>query len=178
MVDEAYIDFGEDPSLASQVLVRPNLVVLQTCSKSFGMAGVRLGMAFASEPIVAILDKVRAPYNISQLTSMAGLKAFDSLETLHRNVKAVVAERHRVAKALEGLTQVKKVYPSDANFILFRISKAREVYSAMAKRDVIIRDRSTEIHCENCLRVTIGTPELNSIFLSTLKEVIEELRLE
>lgn len=171
VVDEAYIDFSDRESLAGEVLNYPNLVVLQTLSKSFGLAGIRLGAALAVEEIIRYMLKVKAPYNVNSLTSHYALEAFDNLDTVRFHIEKIKEERDRLSKALSMLSFVDNVYPSDANFILFKLDDAHEVYQKLADRGVIVRYRGNEPKCENCLRVTVGTPDENDLFLSTLKEV-------
>lgn len=172
VLDEAYIDFSKERSAAKLVEQYPNLVVLQTLSKSFGMAGVRLGIAIADVSVIRYMMKVKAPYNISKLTADAALRAFDNLERIQDTIQKVIEERGRLAEALSGMKAVKKVFPSDANFLLFRIEHAQKVYRELASRGVIIRYRGNEPRCDDSLRVTVGTPEENERFLSTLKQVL------
>lgn len=172
VLDEAYIDFSSEKSAAGLVEKYPNLVVLQTLSKSFGMAGVRLGIAIADVAVIRYMMKVKAPYNINKLTADTALQAFDKLGQIQATIEKVIAERKRLAKALSGMKAVRKVFPSDANFLLFRIDDALEVYRELASRGVIIRYRGNEPRCEDCLRVTVGMPEENERFLSTLKQVL------
>jgi len=172
VVDEAYVDFSGRESLAPEVTKLPNLVVLQTFSKAFGMAGIRLGTAVASEAVIEYMLKVKAPYNINSLTAYYGLQGLENLETVRFNIEKIVEERGRLAQALSMLPFVADVYPSDANFILFRLKDdAYSIYEKLADRGIIVRYRGNEHNCENCLRVTVGTPDENDRFLSALKEV-------
>ena len=171
VVDEAYVDFSERESLAGEVANYPNLVVLQTLSKAFGMAGIRLGIAVAVEDVINYMLKVKAPYNVNSVTARYALQTFENLETVQFNIQKIREERNRLSQALSMLPFVKKVYASDANFILFQIEEAHAIYQKLADRSVIVRYRGNEPKCENCLRVTVGTPDENDLFLSTLKEV-------
>ncbi|MFY0685054.1 MAG: histidinol-phosphate transaminase [Balneola sp.] len=173
VVDEAYIDFSTQQSFASLVESYPNLVVLQTLSKAFGLAGIRLGIAIANPEVINYMLKVKAPYNINKLTAEAALKGFDHIEQVHENIAEINREKERIKQSLSKLTQVEKVFPSDANFLLFRIDNAFEIYQMLAKAGVIIRYRGNEPHCENCLRLTIGTPEENNRFLEALDQVLK-----
>ena len=173
VVDEAYIDFSTQQSFASLVESYPNLVVLQTLSKAFGLAGIRLGIAIANPEVINYMLKVKAPYNINKLTAEAALKGFDHIEQVHENIAEINREKERIIQSLGELTQVEKVFPSDANFLLFRIDNAFEIYQMLAKEGVIIRYRGNEPHCENCLRLTIGTPEENNRFLEALDQVLK-----
>ncbi|HKJ30934.1 MAG TPA: histidinol-phosphate transaminase [Balneolales bacterium] len=172
VVDEAYIDFSEMESLASQIDTYPNLVVLQTLSKSFGLAGIRLGLAITSEEIINLMMKVKAPYNINQLTSETAIQALQNIGKMKNTVKQIIEERERVRKELEKIDTVHIIHPSDTNFILFEIERALEVYQELAESGVIVRYRGGQIHCDNCIRVTIGRPEENDRFLSQLKKTV------
>lgn len=172
IVDEAYIDFSSQESFCSILSKYPNLVVLQTLSKSFGLAGIRLGIAFANTELIKIMMKVKAPYNVNQLTSLAAIKAFDYLPEMKQNVSRLLRERKRVASELSSLEAVVKIYPSDANFILFRIKDALSIYNKLAENGIVIRYRGNEPHCEDCLRLTIGTEEENNAFLKLLKILV------
>ena len=172
VIDEAYVDFSGQESLAGLVQQYPNLVVLQTFSKSFGLAGIRLGIAISNPQIISYMMKVKAPYNINKLTAQTALDAFENMELMKFNIEKIIEEKEYVAEQLNHAEEVEKVYPSDANFLLFKIKNAEEVYRKLADRGVIIRYRGNEPLCENCLRVTIGMPDENLRFLKTLKEVL------
>jgi len=172
VVDEAYIDFSDRKSLAPMVRRYPNLVVLQTLSKAFGLAGIRLGMAFGDPELISFMHRVKAPYNVNALTSRYAVKAFDHLDKIREHVEAIREERNRMVQALQLIDEVEHIAPSDANFVLFKIARAREVYSSLAREGVIVRFRGDEPHCENGLRLTIGTPDENDLFLSALKTIL------
>lgn len=174
VVDEAYIDFSEQNSLAKDVLEKNNLVVLQTMSKSFGLAGIRLGIAMADSEIISYMMKVKAPYNVNKLTSQVALKGFSNTDAMKTKVNLIKYEREKVIKRLNAILQVEKVYPSDANFLIFRIPEALSLYKKVAARGVVIRYRGNEPHCENCLRLTIGTPAENDRFFEALEKVLAE----
>lgn len=174
VVDEAYIDFSEQNSLAKDVLEKNNLVVLQTMSKSFGLAGIRLGIALADSKIISYMMKVKAPYNVNKLTSQVALKGFANTNAMKAKVNLIKYEREEVIKRLNAIPQVEKVYPSDANFLIFRISEASSLYKKIAEKGVVIRFRGNEPHCENCLRLTIGTPAENDRFFDVLEKVLVE----
>ena len=167
VVDEAYIDFASQPSLTTLLSEYPNLVVLQTLSKAYGLAGLRLGLAFAHRDIMALFANVKYPYNIN----LAGMER--AKELLARDVKSeielIVCERERVAAALKQMECVKKVYPSDANFLLVQVSDAVRLYNALIAEKVIVRDRSRVKGCSECLRITIGTPAENDAMLAVVK---------
>lgn len=173
ILDEAYIDFSGRPSWADKVRKYPNLVVLQTMSKSFGLAGIRLGVAFASETIIRYMLKVKAPYNINALTGNAALKAFDHLDEIHNKIDAIKDERQRLRLQLEKLSLVRKVYPSDANFLLTKTDQAYELYQKLADKRIIVRYRGNEPLCEDCLRITVGTPKENKLLIDTIKQLTD-----
>lgn len=173
VVDEAYIDFSRQESIAQFVQQYPNLVVLQTFSKAFGLAGIRLGVALANPEIIDYMLRVKAPYNINKLTAKTALDAFDNLELLKFNIEKIREERQYVAEQLGFADAVEHVYPSNSNFLLFKIKEAKKIYEKLADRGVIVRYRGNEPLCDNCLRVTIGMPDENVKFLKTLKDVLE-----
>ncbi len=166
VVDEAYADFSDKGSLLSVLRKHHNLIVLQTLSKAWGMAGLRLGLAFAHPFVAALFARVKYPYNINAPTQIA------VMERLRKGVAAQIAEirseRERLAKALPLLPGVETVYPSDANFFLIRVADADSLYAALVKRGIIVRNRTRIPGCEGCLRVTIGTPQENDRLLATI----------
>ncbi|MBI4418017.1 MAG: histidinol-phosphate transaminase, partial [Ignavibacteriales bacterium] len=171
VVDEAYIDLAQAQSLCHSVPEYPNLVVLRTLSKAWGLAGIRLGYAIANEQIVSYLLKIKSPYNINALTSEYALKALDNWETVERTVSLVIKERNRLSKELSGLREVTAVFPSRANFLLVRFADGYSVYNELANRGIIVRYRGNEPNLENCIRITVGTPQENNLLLLTLKEM-------
>ena len=173
VVDEAYIDFSSNESMAQFVQQYPNLVVLQTFSKAFGLAGIRRGTAISNPEIIRYMLRVKAPYNINKLTAEAALEAFDKIDLLKFNISKIKEEKEYVAEQLGFADAVERVYPSNANFLLFKIKNSKEVYQKLADRGVIIRYRGSEPLCENCLRVTIGMPDENVRFLKNLKAILE-----
>lgn len=174
VIDEAYIDFSAQPGMAGELSERNNIVVLQTLSKSFGLAGIRLGIAISSPEIINIMLKVKAPYNVNKLTSRAAIKGLSYLDTMRAKVNQIIQERDKAKTRLEALDQVSEVFPSDANFLLFRINNALEVYHQLAEKGVIVRFRGNEPHCENCLRLTIGTSTENERFFDTLNDILKD----
>lgn len=169
VIDEAYIDFAEDKGWLPELEEHPNLVVLQTLSKAWGLAGIRLGMAFASAPLVAVLDKIKPPYNINELTQQTALKALQDTATVKQQIQLVLVERSKLADGLRPLPFVLRVYPSKANFLLVKTTDARKVYDYCLGHGIILRDRSKIPGCEGCVRVTVGTPEENAKLLQVLK---------
>lgn len=171
VIDEAYIDFSEQESYAPKVTEYPNLVVMQTMSKSFGLAGIRLGMAFASKLIIDYLMKVKPPYNINALTSKAAVEAFNQLDTINRNIQRIKNERRRLRNELATLSGVQHIYESEANFLLVKIIQAKNIYRKLAHQGIIVRYRGNEPQCKNCLRITVGTEEENNQLLNALKSL-------
>jgi len=169
VIDEAYINFAKQRTFIQELTEYPHLVVLQTFSKAWGLAGLRLGMAFASTTVIDIMNKVKAPYNISQSTQDLALEALKNIDQVNEWIKLTVAQREKLSADLLALPLVKKVYPSDANFILAEVEDAAGTYHVLVDQGIIIRDRSKVILCEGCLRITVGTPQENDILLTALK---------
>lgn len=170
VVDEAYIDFSGSKSFLEEMRQFKNLVVLQTFSKAWGMAGVRLGMCFADEEIIAILNKIKFPYNINVLTQEAVARALERAPAVGKWVTEILDQRTVLKGQLEALRCVIKVYPSDANFFLVKVDNGRRVYELLLKHNIIVRDRSSTPRCENCLRVTVGTAEENKRLINAMKD--------
>jgi len=169
VIDEAYIDFTKAKSFIQELKRYPNLVVLQTFSKAWGLAGLRLGMCYASEEIISILNKIKYPYNVNIRTQELAL---DALENAYRKdiwVDEILRERTMLADALQKLSIVEKVFPSDANFLLVRVKDAQSTYQYLMDNRIIVRDRSRVNLCYNSLRITVGTPEENQRLLQALK---------
>lgn len=169
VIDEAYVNFSRHRSFLSELKDYPNLVVMQTFSKAWGLAALRLGMNFASKEIIDVLNKIKPPYNINQATQELALKALDHLNEVNEMIKATVEERGALVKQLVQLPFVKKVYPSDANFVLANMNEATAVYNFLKEKGIIVRNRSNVILCEDCLRITVGTPEQDKQLIDTLK---------
>ncbi len=172
VVDEAYIDFAPGKTLLDELDLYPNTVVLQTFSKAWGMAGIRLGMAFASSEIIGILNKIKYPYNLNILTQEKALELLDKKVTVQKWVKLLIAERDKMAELLVEFPFVVKVYPSDANFLLVKMHDARGIYDYLVEEGIIVRDRSKVNLCEDSLRITIGSSEENETLLKALKKLI------
>jgi histidinol-phosphate aminotransferase len=169
VVDEAYINYSRKKSFLSELKDYPNLVILQTFSKAWGLAALRLGMAFASVEIIEVLNKIKPPYNINQVTQELALKALDHLDEVNAMIKETVNEREHLIQELEKLPNVEKLFPTDANFILAKIKEATSVYDFLKSKGIIVRNRSNIILCEDSLRITVGTPEQNAQLLEALK---------
>ncbi len=171
ILDEAYIDFSAGKSFLEKLGDYRNLVILQTFSKAWGMAGIRLGMCFADERIISVLNKIKYPYNINVLALNAVLDALNEKGTKNIWVKELLAERERIMKELTRHPVVLKVYPSDANFILVKVNDAAGIYRHLVKQKIIVRDRSTVSLCEECLRITVGTKEENDLLLNEFRKM-------
>jgi len=173
VVDEAYIEFSGRPSLAGEIARHDNLMVLRTFSKAFGRAGMRLGYVVAAPALIAYLLKVKAPYNLNAWVLTEGVKAVDAAAETSREVRLITCERQRVRTRLEGLRGVFEVFPSDANFILFRCRDAGGVCEELLRRQIVVRDRSRVPGLDDCIRLTIGNPEENDTVLRELADVLE-----
>lgn len=172
IIDEAYIDFAPGKSFLNEIEKYPNLVILQTFSKAWGMAGIRLGMAFAQTEIIKVLNKIKYPYNLNILTQQKALKLLDKKVTVQKWVKLLIAERKKMEQLLVEFPFVEKIYPSDANFLLIKMHDARGIYDYLVEQGIIVRDRSKVHLCDNTLRITIGSSEENETLLNVLKNLI------
>lgn len=170
VIDEAYINFAKQKSFIQELTEYPNLVVLQTLSKAWGLAGLRMGMAFASAAIIEILDKVKPPYNINQATQDLVLKALDEVGQVNDMIRLLVDMREALAEVFLSMPTVEKVYPSDANFILVKIKDARKIYEFLLTRGIVLRDRSNVKLCEDCLRITVGTEKENTLLVDAMQD--------
>lgn len=175
VVDEAYIHFSDNPSLVSEIKNFPNLVVLQTFSKAWGLAGLRIGAAFAQSDVIGYFNKVKPPYNVSRAGQKLVLLAIGDNSKLSETVRKIVEERNRLAQALSGFSLVQTVYPSDANFLLVRCDKPIETRAFLLDHKIIVRDRSKVELCEGCLRITVGTRQENDTLIDALKEYEESI---
>ena len=168
VIDEAYINFSKQRSFTTQLQDYPNLVIMQTLSKAWGLAALRVGITMASPGIIAIMNKVKPPYNINQASQELALQALDEVEQVNDMIKEIVAERENLAQALVNLSFVKTVYPSDANFLLVKMNDPVAVYKKLLDQGIVVRDRSRVELCEGCLRITVGTPDENKTLLDML----------
>lgn len=171
IIDEAYIDFSSQESWNQQLHKYSNLVVLQTLSKAWGLASARLGMAFADEELIRIINKVKPPYNISGPSQKLVAEALQRKDRYDTQVQEVLNERAILIQQIQNVPGVEKIYPSDANFILVKINQARSIYHKLLENGIVVRDRSNIVLCENCLRITVGTKEQNKNLIKTLKEI-------
>lgn len=171
VIDEAYINFSRQKSFIYELTEYPNLVILQTLSKAWGLAGLRLGMAFASELIVDVLNRIKPPYNIGQATQEIVLKALDGTDIVNEMIRQLVQMRNELADKISRLSSVINVYPSEANFLLVKIKNARKIYHTLLDLGIVVRDRSSAPGCADCLRITVGTKEQNDKLLDTLTNI-------
>ena len=170
VVDEAYIDFANKPSLINELSKYPNLVILQTFSKARAMAGIRLGIAFASAQIIEILTKIKYPYNVSQLNQDAAIKALQ-YNSSNYTIQAIISQKEWIIEQLYQLDIVAKIWPSDANFLLVKFYNHKKVFDLLKKLKIVVRDRSNEPNCYGCLRITIGTSTENKTLIESLKKI-------
>lgn len=171
VVDEAYAEFADADSLMASIASHPNIVVLRTFSKAWGMAGLRVGMAFADNAIIELMNRVKPPYNLSGIAQRAVLEALRSDKQIDQWVEQAISERQRLAKELSRLSVVEKVFPSDANFLLVKTQNSTRIYNDLIRTGIVVRDRSRVLLCEGCLRITVGTPEENDRLLDSLRSI-------
>lgn len=168
VIDEAYIDFTDTESWLEDLSEHPNLVVTQTLSKAYGLAGIRLGICYASEEIIAVLNKIKPPYNINSLTQKAAISAISQRENTKQQLKTILDQRTELIKEFKKIAWIEKLYPTDANFILIRVDNANLRYEQLKNKGIIVRNRTREDGCTNCLRITVGTAEENKRLINTL----------
>ncbi len=171
VIDEAYIDFTNSESFVQLLPSYSNLIVLQTFSKAWGLAGLRLGMAFASEEIIRILNKIKYPYNVNIQTQEIALNALQTVDKKDAAVREILQQRTLLANDLERLSITEQVYPSEANFLLVKVKDAPATYKYLMDKNIIVRDRSKVTLCNNCIRITIGTPEENRNLITALQKI-------
>lgn len=170
IIDEAYIDFSKNESWLQVINDYPHLVITQTLSKAYAMAGLRVGILYASTEIISILNKIKPPYNINNLSQESALKKLEQ-SILNFHVKKIINERKKMVESLVSIPFVEKIYPSDANFILIKVDDANKRYNQLIEKGIVIRNRSNQALCENCLRITIGTKEENEKLITVLKSL-------
>jgi len=171
VIDEAYIDFSMEESWSAHLGEHPNLLVTQTLSKAYGLAGIRLGICYGSPEIMAALGKIKPPYNVNQLTQERAMQRLGDRAGVEREVAQILKERERLVKALEALDYVEKIHPSDANFVLAKVDDAPGRYRQLLDHQVVVRNRSNQPRCENTLRITVGTREENEKLITLLKQL-------
>ena len=173
VVDEAYIDFAKEPSFTAELALTPNLVILQTFSKAWGMAGVRVGLAFASKGIIDLMNRVKPPYNVSGIAQRTVLEALNDFARVDRWIELAVQQRAVLADSLNRFACVEKIYPSDANFVLVKVVDANSVYKFLLDEGIVVRNRNNVELCHGCLRVTVGTAEENTRLTAALSKYSE-----
>ena len=171
VIDEAYIDFTDFPSWSEKLYEYPNLIVTQTLSKAFGLAGLRLGIAIASTEIIALLKRIKPPYNINILSQQNAMEALRDTKTVNAQIAASISERKRLAQELNAFSWIVEIYPSDANFLLIKVDDAAKRYAELLALHIVTRDRSSQENCENCIRISVGTPQENDKLIAACKSL-------
>lgn len=171
VIDEAYIDFSSEKSWLQKLNEFPNLVVTQTLSKAYGMAGIRLGICYASEEIIAVLNKIKPPYNVNELTQQRALKRILTKNKVQKEVNKILEQREKLIQKLKTISFIEEIYPTDANFILIKVDDAVKRYRQLIEKGIVIRNRTTQPLCENTLRLTVGTTSENIKLIKSLKEL-------
>ena len=169
IIDEAYINYSKQKAFIQELTEYPNLIVMQTLSKAWGLAALRLGLCYASLDIIDLFNKVKPPYNINDASQQLGVEALQNTKQVNEWIKEVVEQKELLFQELKPLSFVEKIFPSDANFILVKVKDANKLYNHLSGHEVIVRNRSKDVHCGNCLRITIGTQEENSILINLLQ---------
>jgi len=169
VIDEAYIDFSDQKSWLNRLEEFPNLIITQTLSKAYGMAGIRLGICFASKEIISVLNKIKPPYNINELTQQKALERLSIPEDVKNEIQNILQQRNWLAEKLKNIAFVEIIYPSDANFVLVKVDNAIKRYDQLIQKGIVVRNRTNQPGCENCLRFTIGTKTENEKLITTLK---------
>ena len=172
VIDEAYIDFSKDESWLKRLNQFPNLIVTQTLSKAYGLAGIRLGVCYASNEIITVLNKIKPPYNINELTQRKALERLNMMDNVTMEVGRILKERSQLVTSLKTIDFIEKVHPSDANFLLVKVDNANKRYQQLIEKGIVVRNRTNQYLCENCLRFTIGTVDENEKLIKTLSELI------
>ena len=171
VIDEAYIDFSSYETWIGFLDLYPNLIITQTLSKAYGMAGIRLGVCYASSAIISVLNKIKPPYNVNELTQQKALERVLAVDEVFDEVESILEERNRLMIALQEIKFIKEIFPTDANFVLVKVDDANERYQELIEKGIVIRNRTTQPPCENTLRFTIGTSEENKKLVEALKEI-------
>jgi histidinol-phosphate aminotransferase len=171
VIDEAYIDFSKKQSWMNELDEYPNLIITQTLSKAYGMAGIRLGICFASASIISVLNKIKPPYNINELTQLRALERLSNPDKIKSEIVSIIEQRKELLKVLVDIKFIEKIYPTEANFILIKVDDANKRYAELIAKGIVIRNRTTQPLCENTLRLTIGTENENAILMKALKEL-------
>jgi histidinol-phosphate aminotransferase len=171
VIDEAYIDFSAQKSWLERLQQFPNLIITQTLSKAYGLAGIRLGICYASQEIITVLNKIKPPYNLNELTQQKAVERLLKVDEVLKEVSVIVKERSVLMNELKEVSFISKVYPTDCNFVLVQVDDASKRYDQLIAKGIVIRNRTTQPLCENCLRFTVGTPTENKKLMQALKEL-------
>jgi histidinol-phosphate aminotransferase len=171
VIDEAYIDFSEKESWLNRLSDYPNLIITQTLSKAYGLAGIRLGICYASEEIIAVLNKIKPPYNVNELTQRRALERLSNPKNIKSEIDSIISQRERLLKVLVDIKFVEKIYPTEANFILIKVDDSNKRYDELIAKGIVIRNRTNQPLCENTLRLTIGTEVENKKLIEVLKQL-------
>ena len=171
VIDEAYIDFSEQKSWLEKLAVYPNLIITQTLSKAYGLAGIRLGVCYASEEIIHFLNSIKPPYNVNELTQQKAVERLSKIEEVKNEVIEIIQQRNFVVKELKDVSFIKIIYPTDCNFVMVKVDNANKRYNQLIEKGIVVRNRTTQPLCENCLRFTIGTSTENTKLIKVLKEI-------
>lgn len=169
VIDEAYIDFSKKQSWMNELDEYPNLIITQTLSKAYGLAGIRLGICYASAVVISVLNKIKPPYNVNELTQLRALERLSDPEKIQSEITSIITQRDLLLKTLVGVKFVEKIYPTEANFILIKVDDANKRYDELIAKGIVIRNRTTQPLCENTLRLTIGTEQENKKLMEALK---------
>ncbi|WP_374172753.1 histidinol-phosphate transaminase [Flavobacterium tructae] len=171
VIDEAYIDFSKKESWLTEIDEYPNLIITQTLSKAYGLAGIRLGICYASEAVISVLNKIKPPYNVNELTQQRAINRLNDPEKVKNEISSIIEQREELIKVLLEVNFVEKVYPTEANFVLIKVDDANKRYDQLIERGIVIRNRTNQPLCENCLRLTIGIPEENAVLIKEINSL-------
>jgi len=171
IIDEAYIDFSAEKSWLEKLEEFPNLIITQTLSKAYGMAGIRLGICYASSAIIAILNKIKPPYNVNELTQQKALKRLLNKNKVQHEIDKIIEQREKLIVKLKTISFIEKIYETDANFVLVKVDNATKRYNQLIEKGIVVRNRTTQVLCENTLRLTVGTINENKKLIKALKEL-------
>jgi histidinol-phosphate aminotransferase len=171
VIDEAYIDFSKKESWINELDEYPNLVITQTLSKAYGLAGIRLGICYASAEVISVLNKIKPPYNVNELTQKRALERLANPEKIKSEIDSIIMQREELLKVLLDVKFVEKIYPTEANFILVKVDDANKRYAELIAKGIVIRNRTTQPLCDNCLRFTVGTEQENMKLIEALKQL-------
>ncbi|CAI2768084.1 histidinol-phosphate transaminase [Flavobacterium collinsii] len=171
VIDEAYIDFSKKESWLIEIDEYPNLIITQTLSKAYGLAGIRLGICYGSEAVISVLNKIKPPYNVNELTQQRAISRLNDSDKIKQEIYSIIEQREELIKVLLQVNFIEKVYPTEANFVLIKVDDANKRYKQLIEKGIVIRNRSSQPLCENCLRLTIGTKEENAVLIKEINSL-------